>query len=96
MVSFMTLTAVSASAYDFEANGIYYNINIQDRTASVTNGDNKYEGDIVIPSSVTYANQEIPVTEIGENAFRNCSSLTSIEIPNSVTEVGRYAFWESI
>ena len=32
------------------------------------------------------------VEEIGEYAFDDCSSLTSITIPPSVTEIGEYAF----
>jgi hypothetical protein len=32
------------------------------------------------------------VTDIGYNAFYNCTGLTSVTIPNSVTSIGTYAF----
>jgi hypothetical protein len=35
------------------------------------------------------------VTSIGNNAFYNCSGLTSITIPNSVTSIGDYAFFST-
>ena len=40
-------------------------------------------------------NTHIPnsVTAIGDNAFYNCSGLTSISIPNSVTSIGDNAFY---
>ena len=40
-------------------------------------------------------NTTIPnsVTTIGEYAFYNCSSLTSVTIPESVTSIGDYAFY---
>ena len=34
------------------------------------------------------------VTSIGESAFSWCSSLTGIELPDSVTSIGKYAFYD--
>ena len=82
--------SISASAYDVEVDGIYYDIS--ETTATVTYGDNEYSGDIVIPESITYENSKYSVTRIGEWAFIYCSGLTSIAIPNSITSIGESAF----
>lgn len=44
---------------------------------------------VVIPSEYN----KLPVSRIGERAFRHCDSLTSIGIPNSVTSIGTDAFY---
>ena len=48
---------------------------------------------IVIPSSVEYNGATYSVTSIADYTFYNCSSLTSVTIPDSVTSIGSYAFW---
>ena len=87
------LCCITAKAYDFEVDGIYYNIlSASDFTAQVTSGDNKYDGDIIIPESVVYKSKVLKVTSIGYGAFQQCYDLTNIVIPNSVTNIGNYAF----
>ncbi len=82
----------TVSAYDIEVDGIYYDLNISNMTATVTSGDEKYAGDVVIPSSVTYNTKTLKVPTIGGYAFSGCTSLTSVTIPNSVTEIGSSVF----
>jgi hypothetical protein len=45
-------------------------------------------GDVVIPGEI----DGLPVTGIGDDAFYNCISLTSILIPDSVTSIGNWSF----
>ena len=78
------------TAYDAKIEGIYYSF--EGTEATVTYGVNKYKGDIVIPAVVTYNETDYSVASIGSKAFENCSGLTSITIPNSVTVIAGDAF----
>lgn len=65
-------------------------------------GYTKPQGNIVIPEHVRYGNLEYTVTAIGTTngnytsdlggAFRECTGVISVEIPNSVTIIGAGAF----
>lgn len=52
-------------------------------------------GAVVIPEIVTYEGDSYHVTRIGISAFRGCSTLTSVLIPNSITEIDVCAFMET-
>ena len=65
-----------------------FTIKSLDNGCSITEAD-KNVTSLRIPSE--YLGK--PVTSIGNGAFYGCSSLTSIEIPNSVTSIGNYAFY---
>ena len=93
----MLLCSIVASAHDFEVDGIFYRF-YGDGVAVTYRGDsynsykNEYSGDIVIPETVTYLGKTYSVYHIGIEAFYDCTGLTSVTIPNSVTSIGYYAF----
>lgn len=72
--------------------GIKYELNLDTQSATVISSTPKYEGDINIPSCVAHSSIEFDVTSIGDEAFFQCSALTSITIPDTVTSIGHYAF----
>ena len=82
-----------------------YNIISQaDKTVEVTYRDttyNSYNGAINIPSKVVYTGTEndtytgtsFDVNHIGNHAFDNCISLSSVNIPNSILTIDNRAFY---
>ena len=96
----LLLCSSVASAHDFEADGIFYNItDATAKTVEVTyKGDsyseyNEYSGSVIIPSMVTYNNIVYSITGIAERAFYNCEGLTSIVISFDITSIGEKAFY---
>ncbi len=97
---FALVASVSAIyASDTKVDGIWYDFDNTNNTATVTyrggrhdSYSNEYSGSVVIPASVTYNGTTYSVTSIGNSAFYECSSLTSVTIGNSVTSIGDGAF----
>ena len=88
----MILLPLVASADPVEINGIYYDLITEGNTAVVISNPNKYTGNITIPEYVKYNDIDYSVISIGNDAFYDCTELSSITIPNSVTSIGERAF----
>ena len=91
LMLFMSIISVSAFAEYAVIDGINYSLNDETLEAEVVSRGG-YSGDIIIPETVDYDGKTYSVTSIGF-AFYNCSDLTSVAIPNSVTTIGEYAFY---
>ena len=90
----LALLPMTASAYDVEIGGIYYNLLFGDK-AEVTFPDDEdpaYSGSIVIPETFKYEYATYRVTAIGDDAFSGCTNITSLVIPSTVTRIGAAAF----
>lgn len=88
LVLFFNTICVKASTF---IDGLYYNFNKTEHTATLTYASYSfggYSGDVVIPSQVVYEDETYDVVAISEDCFTNCTNLTSVTIPPSVTTVG--------
>ena len=66
-----------------------YTYTVADNKATITEFDISYSGAV----SITNELGGYPVTSIGDSAFFDCKSLTSVTIPASVTSIGDSAFY---
>ena len=87
---FVLLGLFEVQAYQFEKNGIYYDI--VNGKAVVVSGDVSYSGDVVIPETVEYYGHYYVVDSIGGSAFYNCGELTSVRLPEGLKTIGMHAF----
>ena len=94
-VAIVSVAAICAQAATETVDGIKWTYTVTDGKASVSGGysfspavPTSTSGAITIPSTLGGC----PVTSIGDYAFYNCCSLTSVTIPNSVTSIGESAF----
>ena len=92
---FLALVATTSLwAQTFQVGDLFYNITSSTAPYTVEVSDAKWSiTSAVIPSTVTYNGTTYSVTSIGEEAFYDRISLTSITIPNSVTSIGDEAFY---
>ena len=98
------IASVLAQAWNFSAqvgsNTLYFTItDANSKTVKVMypanhnwNGYTQPAGNLAIPSTVSNGGVTYSVTAIESDAFRSCSGLTSVTIPNTITTIGSSAF----
>ena len=92
------LLSMSVSAHDIEVDAVYYRILSEDAVSVTYRGTDpndysgEYSGVVIIPNSVTYADNQYRVVGIEGYACSGCSGVTSVEMPNSVISIGYRAF----
>jgi hypothetical protein len=79
-----------------EVNGMRIAVLKRTATARVTGivRGFQYQSEFTIPTQVEENGMTFRVTEIDDAAFRNCSALTSITIPEGIVRIGKLAFAE--
>lgn len=87
--------AATPDKYDFEIDGIYYQLtSIDDLELKVVGGENVYSGDIIIPDEVNYRGKKFQITAIDYNCFYN-SAVTTVKLGNNISSIGSCAFYGS-
>lgn len=95
LILVLVVLSSKMNAYDFEVDGLCYNIISSDQVEVTYRVQFKsnYSGSLQLPEKVIYNDIVYSVTKIGVDAFSYCSGLTgSLSIPNSVTSIGEGAF----
>ena len=92
VLAIVVVCSLTATAYDFMVDGIYYNI-IGENEVEVTYNDSvKYQGEVIVPATVTQDGVVYHVTMVGRKAFYECSELTLVGLPEGVTRIDEMAF----
>ena len=77
----------SLFAYDFEVDGIFYNItSLDNNEVEATHGNTYSSGDVVLPEYVTFNHKTYKVTGIGDRAFDG-GHVHSLTIPSTVIKL---------
>lgn len=87
------LSPLSVSAYDFEANGLYFTVtSFTELTVSVDGAANTDIERLDIPQTVEYKGKSLTVTKINDSAFWGCKKMVSVSLPPTIQSIGVCAF----
>lgn len=86
------MTVMPVSAQEVTIKGIKYYCEPDSDIAYVMRGEDSLKGDIIIPETITYKDKSYKVKKIKEYAFSKLKRITSVTIPDAITEIDCAAF----
>ncbi|MBQ9669203.1 MAG: leucine-rich repeat domain-containing protein [Prevotella sp.] len=94
LLSILLFLPLVLNAYNFSVAGIYYSIRTygEGNNVWVDKGDDYYEGELIIPSSVVFNETEYRVIGISFDAFKNNTRLKKVVLPESIESISN-TFW---
>lgn len=89
----------TAFAYDVMRENVYFNLNREDQTATVTykkivpgKARTEYYEVVTIPETIKVKGVKYLVTAIGDSAFFGCDDVDDVIVPQSLRHIGKSAF----
>lgn len=78
---------------EFEAGGVWYNP-ITDTSVAVTHPPTAHyiTQNLTIPQTISHNGTNYTVTAIADSAFFDCTSLQRIDLPQTISYIGNFAF----
>jgi len=84
--------AIISQIKNVEYEGILYDLNLVDRTATVTDNRSFDGAEVAIPTMIFYENNYYSVTAIDGGAFLENKNIEAVYLSGWIEEIGNYAF----
>ena len=88
----MCMVSLAVYADGTKVGDYYYLFDATTGEASITCGSGNYSGSVIVPETVTVSGTSYSVTSVDAFAFSDCTELTSVTLPSSITVIGWGAF----
>lgn len=90
-LTFLPIGAVAAAPIKFTDGNLIYTVNDDGESVTVS-GKSRNPTQLNIESSISSNGKNYTVTEIGDQVFWGCNTLTEVTLPNTVKIIGYQAF----
>lgn len=90
-LTFLPIGAVAAAPIKFTDGNLIYTVNDDGESVTVS-GKSRTPTHLNIESSISNKGKNYTVTEIGDQVFWGCNTLTEVTLPNTVKIIGYQAF----